>query len=195
MPYYPHRSRPPHGCQGQRGVHRPALLAGAVLGAPLPTQQPTPTSSRGPGSRRSAAWTSQTLMVGRYAMPCQCMGPAAGWHAPRIFLLTAGVFEPDRVASQQLVPAARAEDHPLLRGNTVRTALGFAKSGKLGRLLVMVTTLERTHSGQAFVRLKVGWWVGAVRLGVVWAGGQLDGHATLTQVAALRLPVQTQWPQ
>lgn len=54
-----------------------------------------------------------------------------------------------------------AERHPLLQ-HTVRTAAGFAKSGKLGRLLAMVVALQRTYSGQAFVRLKV-------RAGDTWA--------------------------
>ena len=62
-------------------------------------------------------------------------------------------------------PALYAEAHPLLR-HTVRTAAGFARSGKLDRLLAMVVSLQPTHSGQAFVRLKVGGWC---EQGLGWA--------------------------
>ena len=42
------------------------------------------------------------------------------------------------------------------RGNTVRAAAGLQQNGVLGGLLAVVASVRRCHSGEAFVRLKVG---------------------------------------
>jgi hypothetical protein len=49
-----------------------------------------------------------------------------------------------------------AENEPPFKNNTVQVALKFIQSGVLDRLCVLVTAVKRCHSGEAFVRLKVG---------------------------------------
>lgn len=50
---------------------------------------------------------------------------------------------------------APAEDREPFRGNTIRVAAGLPHNGVLDRLLVVVASVKRCHSGEAFVRLKV----------------------------------------
>lgn len=54
-----------------------------------------------------------------------------------------------------------AEDREPFRGNTVRAAAGLQHNGVLDRLLVVVASVKRCCSGEAFVRLKVGGLPGA----------------------------------
>lgn len=59
--------------------------------------------------------------------------------------------------AQVLFPAPlHTENVEPFRGNTVRTAATLQQNGVLGSLLAVVASVRRCHSGEAFVRLKVG---------------------------------------
>ena len=55
-----------------------------------------------------------------------------------------------------LTCSLHAETAEPFRGNTVRAAAALQQNGVLGSLLAVVATVRRCHSGEAFVRLKVG---------------------------------------
>ena len=90
-------------------------------------------------------------MVGAAAVCCLACD-AAALPSPA---LAPSWLTPAAVACLPHRVLAPAEGRDPFRGNTVRAAFGLQQNAVLERLLAVVLTVRKCHSGEAFVRLKV----------------------------------------